>query len=200
MKLFSKKHISSYSDEQLIPLIVIKNEKAFEELYKRYSKKMHYFFYIRLNYNRELADDMLQDLFLKLIHKVQFFDLNQQFSTWFYTIANNNCKNEYKKNTSQLHTTIENNELDLTADSIVYYNNLEDQFYTEFNYSLENELKNLKETHRTAFILKYKEDLSIKEIAKIMECSEGTIKSRLHYTVKRLAQSLAKYNTNKKTN
>jgi RNA polymerase sigma-70 factor (ECF subfamily) len=200
MKLFSKKHISTYPDEQLIPLIVKKNEKAFEEVYNRYSKKMYYFFLVRFNFDKDLANDLLQDLFIKLIDQAEKFETSHQFSTWFYTMANNNCKNEYKRVVHSLEKVTEEEKISIVDESSVYDLNLNEDFYNSFKYSLENELKRLKPSHRTTFVLKYKEDLTIKAIARIMDCSEGTIKSRLHYTVKSLAQSLAKYNTNKKTN
>lgn len=200
MKIFYKKDITNFTDEELIPLIVKKNEKAFEELYNRYSKKMHYFFYMRFNFDKELANDLLQDLFIKLIDNIENFETDKQFSTWFYTMANNNSKNEYKRVVNNLEIITEEEKVNLVDDSFIYDLNLDEDFYSSFNYSLQKELNNLKTTHRTAFVLKYKENLSLKEIAQIMNCSEGTIKSRLHYTVKSLAQSLAKYNSKKKIN
>ena len=63
-----------------------------------------------------------------------------------------------------------------------------------FNEKLNEELLELSENHRVVFELRYKEDLSIKEIADVMECSEGTIKSRLFYTIKKLSDKLQAYN------
>lgn len=193
MKLFQKKHISNYLDEELIPLIVKKNEEAFEEIYNRYAKKMHYFFYVRFNYDKDLANDLLQELFIKLMSKAETFDTQKQFSTWFYTIATNNCKNEYKRVVHNLNKVTENEKANIVDDASVNDLNLNEDFYNSFSYSLEKELNLLKTTHRTTFVLRYKENLPIKTIAEIMECSIGTVKSRLHYTVNSLAKSLAKY-------
>lgn len=189
MRIFSRRHISLYSDEELVLLISKKNEKAFEEIYRRYAKKMHYFFYIRFNSDKEIANDLLQELFVKLLSQSNSFDSEHKFSTWFYTMANNNCKNEYKKRTYNLNKISEEEQLNIVDESIVFDNPIN----SDFEISLEKALSRLKETHRTSFILKYKENLTISQIAEIMECSEGTVKSRLHYTVKNLANTLSKF-------
>jgi RNA polymerase sigma factor (sigma-70 family) len=66
-----------------------------------------------------------------------------------------------------------------------------------FKLALKQELQLLKYEYRCTFILRYQERLSIKEIASIMDCNEGTVKSRVHYTIKRLSTQLAIYNPNK---
>src|SRR5690606_3276565 len=71
-------------------------EKAFNEIYNRYSKPLFLFFYRRLYQENNKAQDFLQDLFLKLIEKAATFDSSKKFSTWIYTIAYNMCKNEYR--------------------------------------------------------------------------------------------------------
>ena len=64
----------------------------------------------------------------------------------------------------------------------------------EFKKALNEVLSVMPEDKRTTFILRYQDDNSIAEIADIMECSEGTVKSRIHYTLKILAEKLKIYN------
>ena len=59
-----------------------------------------------------------------------------------------------------------------------------------FDDALEQALRDLDETKRSTFEMRYRDELSIKEIAEVLECSEGTVKSRLFYTLKHLNQSL----------
>src|SRR3984957_12835960 len=69
---------------------------AFDELYKRYSKPLLGYFVRMLNYDKPKAQDALHDLFMKVIEKPHLFDTSKPFRTWIYTIAYNNCKNQYK--------------------------------------------------------------------------------------------------------
>lgn len=173
-------------------LFIVKGkEEAFNEIYKRYSNKMLFFFYSKLNRNQEKSNDFLQDLFLKIIENPQQFDTSKKFSTWIYTVANNMCKNEYRKN----NTIVSEYNLDfiLENESSDY---IDKQDRKLFNKELQNQLDNLAESKHTTFVLRFQQHLSIKEISQIMECSEGTVKSRIFYTLKKLAEKLNIFNPN----
>ena len=86
----------SCSDEDLMRRIGQGDEQAFDHLYQRYSGKMLSYFYRLLNQEEEKAQDMLQDLFMKLVEKPHLFDPSKRFSTWLYAIASNMVKNEYR--------------------------------------------------------------------------------------------------------
>ena len=73
MALF-KKNYSIKSDEELMSLLTKGGQSAFDELYKRYSKPLLNFFFRMLNNDREKAEDLLHDLFLKIIEKPESFD------------------------------------------------------------------------------------------------------------------------------
>ncbi|MGE5942801.1 MAG: RNA polymerase sigma factor [Flavobacteriales bacterium] len=177
------------TDEELIALIVQGKEKAFDEIYNRYAKKLFYFFYQRLFQDNNKAEDFLQDLFLKLIEKAESFDKTKSFSTWFYTIAYNMCKNEYRQNVNKIYTNescMKNLEF-----SMVTYSTAPDNYDASvFNDFLIKELTKLNEEQRITFILRHQEDLTIKSIGEIMNCSEGTVKSRLFYAIEKLSKNL----------
>lgn len=164
---------------------------ALNELYKRYSKPMMYYFYRMLGQEREKAQDFLQDLFLKIIEKPERFDTSRKFSTWIYTVAHNMCKNEYRK--------LEVRKIVQRDDNIEVDNGqrpdseLHSKMFTE---ALYRELDQLDEDRKTAFLLKYREGFTIEEISKVIECNEGTVKSRLFYTNKRLSERLNAYHPN----
>lgn len=178
MNLFFHKNYSKCSDEELLHFAILGKEKAFDELYKRYAKKMLFFFYQRLYQDEPLANDFLQDLFLKVFENAQQFDLTKKFSTWIYTLASNMCKNEYRRiDYHQLFVDEEkNNNLNLLNEEEC---NLE--LYREILFTVLNEIDEQK---RLIYSLKYFDNLTIKEISEIMDCSEGTVKSRLFYTSK----------------
>ena len=64
----------------------------------------------------------------------------------------------------------------------------------QFVRDLFGELETFDETHRSVFLLHYRESFSLREIAQMLEISEGTVKSRLFYTRRRLAEKLERYN------
>ena len=167
-------------------------EKAFNEIYKRYSKKLLFFFYTKLNKNEEKANDFLQDLFLKIIENPEKFDQSKIFSTWIYSIAYNMCKNEYRKNEVRNIVT-SGIDLDIVSkkESSDY---IDKQDIISFNKELHSQLDNLEETKRTTFILRYYQHFSIKEISEIMDCSVGTVKSRIFYSLKKLSKKLTAFN------
>ena len=75
-------------------LAIRQGEKtAFNELYQRYSGKLYGYILKLLWYNEVSAQDLLQDLFTKIITQPHLFDTNRSFKTWVYTIASNLCKN-----------------------------------------------------------------------------------------------------------
>lgn len=163
------------------------SEGAFNELYERYAAKLYAYFWRALAQEKEVAEDFTQQLFLKLIEKKTSYDLDRTFSTWLYTLAANMVKNEYRRRGRQAkHQTRINfspgNEEDWIA-------RIDDVFWQE---RLETALAGLAEKHRQVFLLRYQQELSIRDISGIVGCPEGTVKSRLHYAIQYLARQLDK--------
>ncbi|MCB9196022.1 MAG: RNA polymerase sigma factor [Flavobacteriales bacterium] len=190
MKVTSNKY-HELSDEQLMAEVIKGNDRAFGEIYKRYSKPILNYFYKMLWQDRELAEDFMQELFTKIIHKPNLFDVSKSFKTWIYSIANNMCKNEYRKHEVRKGTTNNLNENIKVENNDVSPDKRHD---TEiFNERLKEELNHLSDSHKTTFILRFKHDMSIKEIADAMETSEGTVKSRIFYALKKLSENLKEF-------
>ena len=187
--------VFSVMEDRALMVYLQKGEaSAFDEIYKRYSKPMFGYFVRMLNYDKHKAEDALHDLFLKVIEKPHLFDTSKPFRTWLYTIAYNNCKNQYKHNeiVKEAHREIKH-----TGD------NLDEHFITraaasmdakDFKKALMEALAELPHDKKATFVLRYQEDRTIAEIAELMECSEGTVKSRIHYTIKILSEKLKVYN------
>jgi RNA polymerase sigma-70 factor (ECF subfamily) len=185
--MFGRKKISleDQTDEKLYALMTSGNANAFNLLYKRYQGKLLYYFFRMLGNNKSLAEDFLQELFYKIIDKPHLFDTKRKFSTWVYCVAHNMCKNEYRGQAVR-QIILKGQNTDHYSETSVNYD--EKEMLVE---SIFKELEQFDETHRTAFLLKYREGMGIEDIAEILELPAGTVKSRLFYTRKKLQESLS---------
>jgi len=185
---------SLMTDQDLMLYLKQGEALAFDELYLRYSKRLLGYFIRMLNFDKEKAQDSLHDVFLKVIEKPELFDRTKSFKTWIYAIAYNTCKNHYKHAgvVKQAHDELKSTEDVL--DEKFFITTVARMDALEFKKALNDVLSVMSEDKRTTFILRYQEDNSIAEIADIMECSEGTVKSRIHYTIKTLSEKLKIYN------
>ncbi|MGB1039814.1 MAG: RNA polymerase sigma factor [Flavobacteriales bacterium] len=179
---------STYTDNELMESIKEKDSLAFSELYDRYNRVLVSYFYKMLWQDKEKAQDFMQDLFAKIIEKPHQFDVKRSFKTWMFSVANNMCKNEYRKQSVRKNTSYDLDEgyqiKDTAMDAM---DKLQDSLFSE---KLNVELDKLDEKQKSTFVMRYFQDMPIKEIAETLDCSEGTIKSRLFYTLKKLTVSL----------
>ena len=187
-----KKTYREDSDEELMQEIVKGNSRAFTELYDRYNVQMFRYFYKMLWQDREKAEDFMQELFTKIIHKPHLFNPKYRFKTWLYTIAGNMCKNEYRK--QKVRKGSKNEIIDDKMYSAEQPSAVDDVDGTMFKKRLKEELDELTFNHRQVFILRFKQGFSIKEISELLDISEGTVKSRIFYTLKKLNERLKEFN------
>lgn len=184
--------LSEFSDEELMVSIVKGDKSAFHVLYGRYSGPMKGYFKKMLWNDNEKSEDFVHDLFAKIIRNPKSFDSSRKFKTWFYSVANNMCKNEYKKQEVRKNTTSGLDHVYAMKDnsSDVIKEVTESLFKDEFNKSLNL----LDEKHKSIFLLRHVQGLSVKEIASSLLIKEGTVKSRLYYATKYLSQMLEVFN------
>lgn len=186
MALF-KHPYERHSDESLMSLLLEKDQKAFEILYDRYGKLMYNYFYRMLWRDKEKSRDFTQELFAKIIQKPHLFDSGRNFKTWLYSIANNMCKNEYAKHDVR---RIAHDEIKRDSEMVNGLDAQKSMDRKQFMSKLAEALQELDEVKRTTFELRFHHDMSIIEISEAMQCSEGTVKSRLFYTLKELNSKL----------
>lgn len=166
---------------------------AFEMIYDKYSGPLMGYFYKMLWQDREKSEDFVQDLFAKIVHKPELYDPKRPFKTWLYSVAHNMCKNEYRKQEVRKGT---NNSIDDEGIQVMDYGSdySENHDQERFNRALDEALGDLEEKHRSVFIMRFKLNLSIKEIADTLNISDGTVKSRVFYCLKKLNTSLEEFN------
>ena len=150
------------------PLASPEGDRAFEELYRRYARRLKGFFFLQLGGDEELAADATHDVFLRAYEARSRYQEGRSVSTWLFTIAYNLCRNHYRSNAYEA-------QLLATLDA-------EPQVLAELPAPLHQ-----------LFSLHYQEELTIPQVAEIVGIPEGTVKSRLHKTMNIIRKKLKKY-------
>ena len=180
----------STSDEQLMKRVRLMNdEKAFDELHRRYARLLQGFFFRRLGGDEQQAADLLQDTFIRVWTSRKLYSASQLFRTWLFSIAYNLCKNIYRSNQHK----------QVYLESLSTEEPIEEERTTiqldadTFDQALQQELSRLHESQQLLFELRFTQELTIPEIAAIMDIPEGTVKSRLHTLINHLRLKLKDY-------
>ena len=171
------KPLGSLTDDELMQRVSRKDDdRAFGELYHRHVRRLMGFFFRQLDKDEALASDFTQDAFMRVWTARDKFT-GTTFRTWLFTIAFNLIKNHirhsvHQKQYEQFLATYQA----VTEDSKII-NKLDDEAFAN---ALREELERLSSDARLLFSLRFEEELSVPQIAEVMEIPEGTVKSRLH--------------------
>ena len=160
-----------------------RKREDFSVIYQRNHQEL--FRFIRwLSGDRELAEDITQNVFLKVFCKPQLFDPNKSLKVWLFSIAKNHWKNELRKRgVAKLHQ--ENTPESDESEQVFHAVSSDTPSETT---RLNQAMNSLSSAQREVVVLKYTNNLSIAEIAAFLNCSEGTVKSRLFYALKNLKE------------
>ncbi len=186
------------ADEDLMALYLEGDVGAFKVLMDRHSGPVFNFILRRCGGSKEVAEDILQDTFVRVIKNASSFQRKAKFTTWLYTIARNLCIDALRKASYRRHPSLDqplsssegsggtlmdkvaNN--DRGAESAAGDN--------EFKTRLQTALDDLPEEQREVFIMREFQGLKFWEIAEIVGIPENTIKSRMRYALQGLRKSL----------
>ncbi len=195
--------LSNLSDERLVRFFVAQDdEKAFEEIFNRYANKV-YGLAMSITRNQIDAEDILQEVFLTLVKKINTFEGKASFSTWLYRVTLNACYMHFrakgKKHESNL--SLENYapyDENGTLMGRIKSKDWSDQpdrvlFSREALEMIEKAINDLPENYRVVLYLRDVEDKSSDEVATILGISVGTVKSRLHRARLFLRDKLSDY-------
>ncbi|HEX3626448.1 MAG TPA: sigma-70 family RNA polymerase sigma factor [Verrucomicrobiae bacterium] len=171
--------------------------KAYDELVRRYQERIYATIY-HMTSNHEDANDLAQESFVKAYQALKSFKGGSSFYTWLYRIAVNKTINFLKQRKNRQHMSL--NDLDFNAEHNPDFVALisdktprRDAGLSELQEKLNAALLKLSESHRLAVVLHDVQGLSHEEIAKIMHCNIGTVRSRLFYARQQLQALLADY-------
>jgi RNA polymerase sigma-70 factor, ECF subfamily len=172
-------------DAHVVQSFLDGDARAFTELVLRYQARLLNFVYRTIG-DRERAEDLVQEVFVRVYRHLHRFDQSKKFSTWIYTIASNLAKNELRnRSRSPLvlfqtirkewdadHRPLQFEDTSARPDDLFRKRHLKEL--------VEWAVAQLPEHHRVVFVLRELEGKSYEEIADITGCNLGTVKSRLN--------------------
>jgi len=182
--------MTTNDDQKLIDAINKGDTKAYAQLVNRY-KDLVYTLAIRMLKNREEAEEVAQDAFVKVFKSLQQFKGDSKFSTWIYRVTYNTCLDRIKKNKKYLN--------DVAIDEFTFNkldvidNALENMIKKEKQELIKNCIAKLPDDSSALLTLFYFEELSLDEISKIINIEANTVKVKLFRARKKLAIILEQY-------
>lgn len=188
----SKTDYRPFTDEQLILQFQNEDKGAYVEIVMRYKDRLVNFLY-RFTGNRETAEDISQETFLKLYKNKDKYSEIAKFSTWLYTIALNEARSNFRKEKKHSAVSINDfyedshNDYQIRSDD---YNPEEDANAETESFYIQKAINSLNEIHREIIVLRDIEELDYEEIAKTLDIPLGTVRSRINRARESLKVSL----------
>jgi RNA polymerase sigma-70 factor (ECF subfamily) len=170
---------------------------AYEEQVRRYHGKIYGLIYSMVS-SREDAEDLVQEVFVKAWKALGHFREQSGFYTWIYRIALNRTINFRKRRNRRQTVNFDEFDPDIkTAESYREFSSkgsvLRKMSLGEFQEKMNTAMLKLSEKHRAVVTMHDVQGMPHADIAKIMNCSEGTVRSRLFYAHKQLQAELAEF-------
>jgi RNA polymerase sigma-70 factor (ECF subfamily) len=189
----TRSDLRTLDDAALVAEYLGGRRRAFQELADRYHQRLLNFIYRTIG-DRDRAEDLVQETFVRVYRHLHRFDPTKKFSTWIYTIASNLAKNELrnrsrnpmvlfqaiKKNWEADHRPLQWEDSSYSPDDLFRKRHLREQ--------VEKAVAELPEHHRVVFVLREMEGKTYEEISEITGVTLGTVKSRLNRARNRFAQ------------
>jgi RNA polymerase sigma-70 factor (ECF subfamily) len=188
MSDFNDKNAQDRMDQDLVNKALQGDHGAFERLVDKYMKRIYYLAY-RMTRDHDSADELAQESFVKAYQALGNFKPGYNFYTWIYRICVNLSINFLKK---ESHTVSADQlrELNILPERTTELDQLERMITSEQAGIVRKALDTLPPEQRSAFILKTYDNMSYEQMAEIMECSIGTVMSRLFRARQKLRNAL----------
>ncbi len=187
------------ADEDLMERYRDGDVKAFEVLLERHERPVFHFI-LRFVHDRELANDLLQESFLRVVKNAKSYSRKARFTTWLYTIARNQCIDAARKARYRRADSLDgpvSNDPDGRALSETIAGNLEGGFdrtdRAQIGTRIDAAIAQLSEEQREVFVMRELMNLQFNEIAQVVGISENTAKSRMRYALENLRLRLADF-------
>lgn len=193
--------LDEQADEDLMVLYAEGNVAAFELLVKRHERAL-FNFILRSTGRRDLAEELLQETFLRIIKSAPKYQKTAKFTTWAYTIARNLCIDRARKFSKRKEYSLDRTIGDSDDGGATYLDQLVDEQAAAGSMDLEKRvflerlkdaLEQLPDEQRDVFVMREFSDLKFREIAEILDIPVPTVKSRMRYALEALRGHLAEY-------
>jgi len=195
-----KPDLSGLPDEQLLARFNGGDPTAFEVLLQRYRRPL-YNFILRSVRERDRAEDLLQDVFVRVLQRSAEFKGEAKFSTWLYTIARNLCIDTSRKMVFRRHRSLDAPSSSDEGEGPSLLDRVASGSAGVDRTAIGNELQDLiavaverlPEEQREVFLMREVQNLPFKDIADIVGVPENTVKSRMRYALERLQEALGEF-------
>jgi RNA polymerase sigma-70 factor (ECF subfamily) len=184
--LATRLNVQEHSDEEIIARVLQGDKELFRTLITRHKDKVRNLVYLTIG-NADNVDDISQEVFIKVYRKLDRFKGDSKFTTWLYRITVNHCKDELRKYKVRKVFDV----FDRTKHEDLRSTNSAENFDTKDRVRLA--LSKLPEKLRIPIVLKDIEGFGYQEIAEMLDCELGTIKSRIFRARESLRAMLQPY-------
>jgi RNA polymerase sigma-70 factor (ECF subfamily) len=179
-------------DNELVKIVREKDSERYGEVIERYQTKLFIYLY-RLVGDREEAEDLLQDVFIKAYRNLNSFDATRKFSSWIYRIAHNEAVNHIKR--KSLKRFIPWESITASKDKLEMSSVAEgvDKVWMrkETSKEVDDAIKKLPFKYRQVLVLRYYSEKSYEEISEILGRPVNTVGTLINRAKKKLAEELA---------
>lgn len=183
-------------DEALLDAFRAGDASAFEALLNRYRTPLFNYLF-RMTRNRAEAEELFQDVFLKVVERADEFRGESRFATWLYAIARNRSIDHSRRMSFRRHQSLDTTN---SPDGVPRIEKIPSPRRTErrteerlVEEKIGEAVESLPDDQREVFLLRQVQGLSFKEIAIVVDAPVNTVKSRMRYALERLQEALADY-------
>jgi RNA polymerase sigma-70 factor (ECF subfamily) len=156
------------------------SEQAFEALFERYNARLRYYLRRMLGEGGQ-AEDVLQNVWITVLHKISTLREPRAFRSWLYRIARNRAVGELRKAGREL-------PMEETPEAAATGGN--DDLPLRDPEAVHRALERVSAAHREVITLRFLNGLAYEEIARVIGCSIGTVRSRIHYAKRAMRQEM----------
>jgi RNA polymerase sigma-70 factor (ECF subfamily) len=156
-------------------------EKAFTAIIKKYQEKL-YWHIRRMVVEHEDANDVLQNVFIRVWNGLENFREDSQLYTWLYRIATNECLSYLEQQKRKSSLSLDEMESGLSNKVIA------DKYFdpNKLEWKLQLAIQQLPEKQRIVFTLRYYDEMPYEEMSRVLDTSEGALKASYHHAVKKI--------------